>query len=126
MSDLAARLRAIVEALPAGAAVTLPVDTLRAWLEGEISETGEIAGAAPEVGLTCEEVATRLGRSPSTVRSWCAAGLFPGAFRFRRREWRIPVKDLATLTVDTTPPPAVGVDQLRVPKGGLGAWRSMS
>jgi hypothetical protein len=32
---LAARLRQIVDALPAGAAVTLPTDAVRAWLEEE-------------------------------------------------------------------------------------------
>jgi predicted DNA-binding transcriptional regulator AlpA len=60
---LAARLRQIVDALPAGAAVTLPTDAVRAWLEEELYP------AAPV--LSVEEPATwreRLWTVPSSTR----------------------------------------------------------
>ncbi len=81
--DLRSRLRAIVAPLPPGAAVTLPVEVVRTWLEVEG------VGDTP-VDLTVQEVGDLLGRAPSTVRTWCGAGRLPGAYRLRGREWRIP------------------------------------
>jgi hypothetical protein len=51
------------------------------------------------VGHTIAEVASLLGRSPSTVRGWAAAGAFgdPTARKFNRREYRIPADVLADL-----------------------------
>ena len=33
---------------------------------------------------------------PSTVRGWCEAGRFPGAYKLHDREWRIPAAALET------------------------------
>jgi excisionase family DNA binding protein len=53
---------------------------------------GRFRGANEDVvvDLTVEQVAKKLNRSPSTVRNWLAAGDIPGAYRLKRREWRIP------------------------------------
>lgn len=75
-------LRTAIDQLPDDASV--PVRWLRQLLGN---------GHAPATGLVdfrIGEVAALLGLSPSSVRSYCAAGLFPGAYRRARREWRIP------------------------------------
>ena len=82
---LRSRLQALAEALPPGATVGLSCESLRALLE----ETQE-EGAAPDELLTLEEVGKRVGRSISTVRTWCNSGQLPGAFRLNGREWRVP------------------------------------
>lgn len=77
--DLHSRLRAIVEPLPEGASVTLPVEVLRAWLAGGGEErTGD---------YTVEEVGAILGRAPSTIRNWIGQGRLQ-AYKLGR-EWRI-------------------------------------
>lgn len=75
------RLRRIVEALPPGAAATLPRDTLAEWVDAD--------DPAPLADLTVQEVADLMGRKPSTVRGWCASGELR-AYRLAGREWRIP------------------------------------
>ena len=40
--------------------------------------------------LNASQAGEALGRSPSTVRDYCRAGLLDGAFRQQGREWRIP------------------------------------
>lgn len=79
---LARDLAMAVEGIPDGGSVTLPVAWLRERLEG--------ANEDVVVDLTVEQVAKKLNRSPSTVRNWLAAGDIPGAYRLKRREWRIP------------------------------------
>lgn len=61
-----------------------------AWLRELV--TGEPQQEAPpvEVDLTAATVGKLFGRDESVVRGWCRAGLLPGAYRFNRREWRIP------------------------------------
>src|SRR5689334_18200802 len=81
-----AELRRDLERLPPQAMV--PVG----WVLERLSAT-ESNGTAPgdlEVDLTCEEVATLLQRKAPTVRAWCAAGLFKGAWRLNGKQWRIP------------------------------------
>ncbi len=75
------RLRQAAELLPAGAAITLPREAL-------LEALGELAGPAL---LTVAGVAAQLHRSPSTVRGWCEAERFPGAFKLGGKDWRIPV-----------------------------------
>jgi excisionase family DNA binding protein len=74
------RLRRIVEALPNGAAVTLPRDELARWIDAGDPE--------PLTDLTVPEAAEIVLRKPSTVRGWCASGELR-AYRFQGREWRI-------------------------------------
>ena len=82
------RLRAIVDPMPAGGSVTLPVDWLRELLdrEGDQGRVGRL--------LTLDEAAVILGRSASTIRTWCNSGALAGAFKLSGRTWRISEADL--------------------------------
>jgi helix-turn-helix protein len=87
-------LRALAEALPAGAVVPVPRD----WLL-ELLAAADASPAARPADPTVEEVATRYGRAPSTVRGWCEAGRFPGAYKLHDREWRIPAAGIEAFEV---------------------------
>jgi excisionase family DNA binding protein len=81
----------MVATMPPGSAISLPVDWLRQQLETAEMVHGGTPGGAPALDdLTVESAGKQLGRSASTLRTWCAAGLIPGAYRLRGREWRIP------------------------------------
>ena len=82
-------LAALVSAYPDGASVPVP----KSWLQELLSATPnpEPIATEVEIDLDCEQVATLLGRSAGTIRSWCAAGVIPDAYRLRGcREWRVP------------------------------------
>lgn len=81
-------LRALAQAFPDGAVVSVPKE----WLLELLGEADD--GAQLEIDLTVSQVAQRFSRRPSTVRGWCEAHLLPGAYRNRGREWRIPVAAL--------------------------------
>jgi hypothetical protein len=93
-------LAALMRAYPDGASVPVP----KSWLEELLSSEPPINGSSTEdarldieVDLDCPRVAALLGRSASTVRNWCAAGIIPGAYRLRgNREWRVPRSALIT------------------------------
>lgn len=82
MSTPAQWLRALCAALPDGAAVTLPKSELVAIARALPLE--ELPGAAYSVA----DVATRLGRKPSTVRRLCASGALK-SYRLNGRDFRI-------------------------------------
>lgn len=63
---LAERVRAIVDAMPSGASVTLPVSELRQWIEAEGPALPAVP-ESPEEWLTAEQVAERLG----VTQRWC-------------------------------------------------------
>jgi excisionase family DNA binding protein len=44
--------------------------------------------------LTTAQAARRLGITPLTVRTWCAEGRFPHAYKTPTNHWRIPQRDL--------------------------------
>ena len=48
--------------------------------------------------LTTKQVALKLGRPQSSVRRWCADGLFPGAALYGKT-WLIPEKAIAGLAL---------------------------
>jgi hypothetical protein len=88
-------LAALVSAYADGASVPVP----KSWLQELLSgiPTREPSPAEVEVDLDCGQVAALLGRSPGTIRSWCAAGVIPDAYRLRGcREWRVPRIALTT------------------------------
>jgi hypothetical protein len=89
-AELAASLRALAAALPAGSAVTVPRERLLELL----AAAGDVPDAVSSADPTVEAVATRYGRAASTVRGWCESGRFPGAYKLHDREWRIPVAAL--------------------------------
>ncbi len=79
-------LLAMVENLPPDEPVTVPAGWIQAVLVTEASPLNvDLSGAA---------VAELLGRSPVTIAGWCRLGLFPGCYRLRGREWRIPAAAL--------------------------------
>lgn len=80
-------LAAMIEPMPEGSSVTLPVE----WIRRHFEEDGGISTAEePIADLTANEFAELLGRKPSTIRGWLGAGEIPEAYHFRGREWRIP------------------------------------
>lgn len=85
-------LRELAEALPIGAALAVP----REWLldllgSGEERGTVPPTGSPPPPDLTVGALAKRFDRAPATVREWCERQVFAGAYRFRGREWRVPL-----------------------------------
>ena len=85
---LANRLRRMIEGIPDGASVSLPVECVRAWVDG--------SGSDLERDMTVEDVAEFFGRSPVTIRGWIRAGRLR-AYRFRGREYRISSSALEEL-----------------------------
>jgi excisionase family DNA binding protein len=82
-------LRALVDASPADAVLSVPAT----WLVELLADRpapgrGEPAAAA--VDHTVQQVADQFNRGASTIRTWCETGALPGAYRFNGREWRIP------------------------------------
>jgi excisionase family DNA binding protein len=65
------------------------------WVRCFLQEDSENARARSEqlADRTVAEVARALGRSPSTVRGWCASGKLK-AYKLNGREWRIRPEDL--------------------------------
>jgi hypothetical protein len=80
-----AALRALAEAMPLGTTVSVPRD----WVLELLAARPDHPAAAP-VDATVQSVAARYGRRASTIRGWCEAGRFPGAYKLHGREWRIP------------------------------------
>jgi excisionase family DNA binding protein len=120
--NLFERLRAIVAPLPPGSQVSLPVDWLRTALEDAPAALVPVGDSTP---LTVEQIAERLGRSPSTVRGWLAEGCFPNAHKLRGRSWLIPAADLAAfLAGPSQPAQERDVEQGRgLGSDDLGSWR---
>ncbi len=77
------RLQTLADALPDGAAVTLPVSLIRSWLSRSDSADPERAA-----DMTVAEVASLLSRSPQTVRTWIREGDLD-AYKLRGREYRV-------------------------------------
>ena len=82
------RLKAVIDGMPDGGSVSLPVIWLRHLLdaEGDSLGTGRL--------LTLEEAGTIVSRSPGTIRTWANSGQLEGAFKLQNRSWRIPEKAL--------------------------------
>jgi excisionase family DNA binding protein len=87
-----AALRLVADALPAGTSVPVLREHLLELLGGTPEAPAHVTQPAD---CTVAEVASRFGRDASTVRLWIRQGLLPGAYLFRRREWRIPAAAVA-------------------------------
>ena len=112
-------LRTLYESMPPGSAINLPRDGIGELLD-ELTEPD--SDGREVIDLTLSEVADRVGRAPSTVRSWCSRGLLTGAYRLNGRDWRIPAPALDTFLE------AQGTRQAAASKGSQGvtelsAWR---
>jgi hypothetical protein len=80
-------LRALAEALPAGAAVSVP----REWLLELLDVANALqTSALPPADLTVADLAARFGRGTSTVRGWLERGFFEGAYKLNSKDWRVP------------------------------------
>ena len=77
---LADRIRKMIEGMPDGASVMLPVDTVRTWLDENY--------CGLEQDLTVEEVGEFFHRSPVTIRGWIRDGRLR-AYLFQGREYRV-------------------------------------
>lgn len=121
MCDAADHLRELLDALPAGASVTLQRETLEDWLEeAESKRTEDGNRIAP---LTVQEVAEELGRSPSCIRGWLGSGELDG-FKLNGREWRVPreaVREFMDRQRDEAGPARGRVPSRRT--GELSEWR---
>jgi excisionase family DNA binding protein len=87
--SLRKQLEMMVNGMPPGSSVSLSVD----WLREELAAEDRAGDAPPEL-LTLDDVAERVGRAVSTVRSWCNSGQLEGAFRLNGRDWRVPASAL--------------------------------
>ena len=87
MTDRLRELREIVRNMPPEGSVTLPVTWLRDLLDAE-------GDSFPMRLLNLDEAAVIVGRSSSTIRTWCNSGALGGAFKLSGRTWRIPEADL--------------------------------
>lgn len=84
----------LARALPAGSSFPMPRDWVLELLQG--FQCHPKPPTVIEVDLTPEEVGEALHRSPVTIRSYCNAGLFRGAYRLRGPQWRTPRASLET------------------------------
>jgi excisionase family DNA binding protein len=114
MSGPLDRLRALVQALPDGGAVTLPRSELLAIVKA--LPAAEIPGAAYSVA----DVAVRLGRKPSTVRRLCANGALR-SFRLNGRDFRIEPGALVEFIETQRDRPRTAAQ--RAAATDLGSWR---
>jgi hypothetical protein len=130
--DLVARWRADADRLEqlgltaAAAQARQYVGELLQVLGGEDGQPGVVSTLC-----TVAEVALQLHRSPSTVRGWCEAGRFAGAFKLNGRDWRIPPAAVERFLDAQRPTAPSAADPARAarPRTGrgrsidLGAWR---
>lgn len=117
------RLRTLTGLLPDDATVQLSVGTIRSWMAHEGEPQAATPPPLPSRDLTVEEVGAIFGRAGSTVRGWCAAGTFAGAYRLNGRGWRIPADNVHEFqrrqrVIRTMP-------VLRVRPRTLGGWREV-
>lgn len=90
---IAARLSRITEALPSGSSVTLPVDEIRGWLDGEQWDSTPVAATTPasspvtwreriwlvpeDTRIGVEELTEAVGRSKHWVYRHTSRGTIP-------------------------------------------------
>ena len=77
---LSDRLSRMIDGMPDGASITVPVDAVRGWLNEN--------GSGLDQDLTVEEVGKFFDRSPVTIRAWIRDGRLR-AYRFQGREYRV-------------------------------------
>jgi len=85
--SLVDQVQAIIDALPSDdASVTLS----RLDLKRMVGADCEAPIRLMPKDLSVREVAEEIGRAPSTVRDWLAAGKLVGAYKLNDRDWRVP------------------------------------
>ena len=118
MTTVVERLRTLAAALPSDASsVTFTRSDLLTLVEGS-----DVAPSRPR-DLTVDEVAERMGRAPSTVRSWLGAGQLRG-YKLNKRDWRVPADALRAYAegpVAACPTP----EAPHSPEVDIAAWRQI-
>lgn len=121
-ADLAAGLRALAQALPAGTAVPVPREMLLELLAGRGGAVQ--TSATPLADLTVTDLCTRFGRKPSAVRAWLERGDFPGAYKLKGRDWRVPAAAAERFQAEQVA--GTGAKTSAAGEtGDLGAWRRL-
>ena len=77
---LSDRLTRMIDGMPDGASITLPVEVVKGWLAEN--------GGGLDHDLTVAEVGKRFQRSSVTIRGWIRDGRLR-AYRFHGREYRV-------------------------------------
>jgi hypothetical protein len=112
-------LRAVAASLPPGTAVPVPRELLLELL------ADVVAGATSQADPTVEQLAARYGRARGTIRGWCEAGKFPGAYKLHGREWRIPAAAIEAFDAAQRPPEAPA-GRTRPTRESMSDWRLVS
>lgn len=122
MATALQRLREAAELLPEGKQCRAHAEGAPSGPGGAPRPNGRLPGGL--CGLTIGEVAHRYGRAASTVRGWISAGSLPGAYKLRRREWRVPQAALAEFE-DAERHARVRHASRQGKNGALGDWRAL-
>ncbi len=130
--NLHERLRQAIELLPPDAAVSLPVPLMRELLDSVACSESVTDDDGHD--LTVAEVAARLHRPRSTVRSWVKAGRFAGTYKLSERDWRVPSASVAAfvearrpaVTSPSTDSPVRRRPHRTAGRADLAAWREQS
>ena len=77
---LSDRLTRMIDGMPDGASITLPVEVVKGWLTEN--------GGGLDADFTVAEVGKFFHRTPATIRAWIRAGRLE-AYLFRGNEYRI-------------------------------------
>ena len=112
-------LRALSAGLPPGASVTLSGD----WLREQLADTTGQGAEALDADQTIAQLAERFGRAPSTVRAWLEADRFPGAYKLRGRDWRVPAAGVAAFLEAERAPRPIASRRAGGARVSLGDWR---
>lgn len=115
-ADLAAGLRALAEAAPAGGWVPVPREVLLELLD---APARRLQASATPADLTVADLCASFGRKPSAVRAWLERGDFVGAYKLKRRDWRVPLAAVEAFRAQQ----AAGAAERAPADGDLGAWR---
>jgi hypothetical protein len=75
--------------MPEGTVVPCPREVLLALASAEAPAPGSPTISAAD--LSVAQLGVRFDRKPSTIRGWCELRLFPGAYKLRGRDWRVPM-----------------------------------
>lgn len=116
-------LRALVDASPPDAVLSVPARWLSALLSDAMPPSRP--AEALSLDLTVNDLAERMNRKPSTVRTWCERGELPGAYRNRGREWRIPPSAVEAMQREQAKQQRAPRSRPTARRGvtDLGAWR---
>jgi excisionase family DNA binding protein len=90
-------LAALVSAAPPDA--TVPVRWIGELLAAEVDILAQSATSVDSdvLDLSVSELASRLKKGESTVRTWLSRGELPGAYKSHGHEWRIPLSAIAAM-----------------------------